>query len=156
MIAVKNISQAAYVTSDLDRAIKLFEERYSVNEFLEMRDVELGALGTLDIAMAYLGDTMIEIIAPGKDAAAMFRGDHLDFDKRALEFHHVAVVLDSKEEFEAAKADALSSGLKIVAEADHEVLDFFYVDTTEDLGHYVEYMFLHDVGKAVFGTIPRF
>lgn len=155
MSIVGKVSQIAYVTEDLNKSIELFKERYGISEFLEMRDVELGDLGTLDIGMAYLGDTMLELIAPKDGASAMYRKEQLDFHRQAHEFHHIGIIVDDQASYDALKASYIERGLRITADVQHDVLDFFYVDATEDLGHYVEYMLLHDIGKDVFATIPR-
>src|SRR5271156_5919403 len=62
------LSQHAYVTSDFDEALRIFDETYGISRFLELRDYSLetapGRAAILHIALAYAGPMQIEVMQP--------------------------------------------------------------------------------------------
>jgi len=125
-----NVWQFGYVTTDLDRAVEFMSERFGLEHCLK-----LPAGGA-----TFLVGKIIELIEPV--------AGHIDFYTRvlpadgsfAVRLHHIATFIDSgEEEWERVGRLLAASGLKV----DYTVLipnrvRAGYVDTTAELGHWLE------------------
>jgi hypothetical protein len=141
-----NIWQVAYVTRDLDKGMELLGDRFGV----ESTEVPTAG-GTflvgdepadwdVRISMGARGGQIVELIEP--------IGGEVDFYRRSLPadgsaglgFHHLAAFMPLGDEAWSALGDTLAAaGLSV----EYTVLipdrvRAGYVDTTEQLGHYLE------------------
>jgi hypothetical protein len=142
-----NVWQFGYVTTDLDRAIEFMSERFGLEHALKLpaggATFLVGdepAEWDAKFAMGARGGKIIELIEPV--------GGHVDFYTRvlppdgsfAVRLHHIATFIDSSEaEWERLGGLLAASGLKV----DYTVLipdrvRAGYVDTTAELGHWLE------------------
>jgi hypothetical protein len=141
-----NIWQIAYVTRDLDRGVELLRERFGIDSTEVPTDGATFLVGDepaewdVRIAMGARGGTIVELIEP--------IGGEVDFYRRALPpdgsaglgFHHLATFVPVGDEAWSSLLDLLVPlGLGV----DYTVLipdrvRAGYVDTTADLGHYLE------------------
>jgi hypothetical protein len=140
--------QTGYATDDLDQACALFQARYGIGEFyrgeLNVSETEAGETMAMQIAHAWRGNSWLEIIQPVDGAVAIYR-DWLP-PGGGVRFHHLGVIMDTAEAYQAVKRDALASGRKISFSIAHPSgLGVFYLDTTADLGHYMEYLYFPDL-----------
>lgn len=151
--------QLAYVTNDFDRAKEVFREHHGIEAFAELRDVPVdigsGHHCRLDIALAFKDTTNIELIQPLGGDDAIFR-DFLPANKFAVKFHHVGRMCDSLDEYNSLfdsykKCDA---AFPIVGGAGD--CRFFYVDTNDEFGHFVEYVYGGPMHRAFMASVPHF
>jgi len=135
--------QRAYVTTDLDRAKKVFAERYGVDAFVPFPNVRShhldGAESDLNVALSYAGDTMIELIEPAGGDDALWR-DHLSWDGFQIRFHHNGFLLDSEEELLRIGASPRYNGPRRLLQGTSAGVRFLYLDSLQELGHYLEYV----------------
>jgi hypothetical protein len=151
--------QIAHVTSDLERAMALFRKTFGLGDFLEMREHTNVTGARLNVALAYLGPTMIEIIEPLGGNDAIYR-DVLPGDQFAIRLHHLAKDFDTDEQYDA-EIDALRENaidLPILAslEETRGKCRMCYADLRPFFGYYVEYLLFTESGKEWLQTIPRY
>ena len=97
------VFQTGYVTQDLDRAIALFTETQGVEKWFRPPGFQLpspdGGDMEIEIAMAFLGPTMIELIACKGGNDGLYR-QILPDDRFAVRLHHLAFRLNSDAEWD--------------------------------------------------------
>lgn len=155
-VLFKRHFQVAYVVDDAKTALDALSSRYGVQKWDLMDMVAVHGEGSAArfIGNAWVGDTMIEVIEPDEAVESIYQGWRKD-SGLALRFHHLGFLVDSAEEFAAAKAQLAGQGCPIVVDGSFgEVLDFAYADTTAELGHYYEIIRLKAEGDSFFGRIP--
>lgn len=155
-VQFKRHFQIAYLVDDAKAAIESLSHRFGVAKWDLM---DMAALHGEDspiryIGNAWVGETMIEVIEPDESIDSIYSGWNKG-STATLRFHHLGFLVDSAEEFDAAKAQLASQGFPVVFDGSFgEVLDFCYVDTTAELGHYYEIIWLKPEGVSFFGRIP--
>ena len=155
------IFQAAYVVDDFEAAVAHWTGTIGVGPFflfptpLPFEWLEIRGERTQDhdilsaCGLAYSGDTLIEIIAPGS-APSIYR-EFLGSGRRGL--HHVGTVAD---DYDAQMAAARASGITAAMEGVLPISRFAYLDT--DLlfpGTMVEIIEMSEDMRALFGTIKQ-
>lgn len=152
------VFQMAYVTTDMDEAIRLFDTRYGVGDFMRRSDLKLSTLSggemLLDLALAFVGPTMVEIIAPTGGDDHLYR-QILPVSDFALRHHHIGIRLHSDEEWAAMREQAGLRGQEIVLEVETPTTRALYIDTLDQLGHYVEYLHYFDEAGSSLPHIPQ-
>jgi hypothetical protein len=141
-----NVWQVAYVTRDLDEGMKLLRQDFGVESTEVPTDGATFLVGDqpaewdVRVSMGARGGLIVELIEPV--------GGEVDFYRRflpadgaaGLDFHHLATYVPVGDETWEALGDVLAaSGLRV----DYTVLipdrvRAGYVDTTGQLGHYLE------------------
>lgn len=147
---LNKIFQIAYVTNDIEHGCTLFKDRFGTANFTIMEPPG----GFMRIALAFAGEKMIELIQPLNDLTGLYA----DWIAGAAEFvvrhHHFGLLADSREELAAIRAAHVEAGAALSLEGTMEgVLDYLYVDTTPQLGHYLEYIRLEAGGLAMFAGL---
>jgi len=153
------IFQAAYVVDDFDAAIAHWTETIGVGPFflfptplpfkwLERRGERTTEFDILShCGLAYSGDTLIELIAPGS-APSPYR-DFLDAGRRGL--HHVGTVAT---DYDAQMAAARAAGITVAMEGVLPLSRFAYLDTDAAFpGTMVEIIEMTDAMHAMWDTI---
>lgn len=139
--------QMAYVTNDLDRALAILQARYGIADFT----VFSPAPGQpMRIALAWCGETMFEVI----DATGM--GIEI-YDKAlpeefAVRFHHIGLEVADEGQWDRLQASIKAGNHAVDFAGDNDVARFAYVHSPE-LGHYLEYVLLHEQGRAFFESV---
>ena len=154
-----NIWQVAYVTDDLDRAMETAKQRFGVEQMIEVptggefyAGDELVEWNTR-IAMGARGGLIFELIQPVSGEVDFYRR-FLPKDG-GLGFHHFAAfVADGDEQWDSLKAVLARQGLRI----DYTLIipgrvRAGYVDTSADLGHYLEVCQLKPDDIATFSGL---
>jgi hypothetical protein len=147
-----NVWQFGYVTNDLDRAIAFMADRFGFEHC-----VKLPAGGTFlvgdepaefaaEFAMGCRGGTIVELIEPVAGEVDFYTRI-LPADKRdfAVRLHHIATYTQTGDE-EWARINALLAGANL--SVDYTLIipgrvRAGYVDTTAELGHWLEICQLH-------------
>lgn len=152
------IFQLGYVTDDLDSALAGFREmgveRFRINP--------VGAAAGLAcahgarIAMAWAGDTMIEVIEPQGPPAPVYVDDLPPPGSRRCVFNHVGLAVPDRARWDALGAELDRRGLPIAWHgSDPTRFDVAYVDTRPLVGHYSEFIRVCPVLAEMFDSIPR-
>ncbi|ATE66508.1 VOC family protein [Rhizorhabdus dicambivorans] len=153
-----NIFQTAYVTADIDAAVKLAEARFAVPRMQVNRDVPIETVcGTAHchFALAFVGPVQIELIAPAGGADDVYRA--MLPPGCGLRLHHIGCLLDSDAAWDAVLDEADVSGTAMPVRGDFGgLMRYVYLDRRDDLGHFVEYMQPGAGGMSLFDTVPRF
>jgi hypothetical protein len=150
--------QQGYVTTDMDRAVATFKDRYGAGAYKRTGKVSFplddGRRMTVDLAMGWIRDTMIEIIQPIADDVSVY-ADWLPKQGFALKFHHIGVRLYTAAEWDKMMAEANARGHKEAFCITTPNSRSLYLDTSADLGHYIEYIYYADVTKSNLGQLPQ-
>lgn len=160
LLLLDGFFQIGYATNDLDKALALFKDKFDMGPFAEMRNMAVQGPHNTDMtasfALAYKGDTMIELIQPVAGDTSMF--DHvLPTEDFAIRHHHFAFCLDSMEQLDEAEQKMRGQGIDIPVKGNGmEQVFFFYADTRPWLGHYSEYLTLTDKGRETYAQLPRY
>ena len=160
-----NIWQVAYVTTDLDRGIELLRERFGIDECTEVPIAGATFLVGDEpaeweprIAMGARGGLIVELIEPVAGEVGFYRRFLPEDGSFGLRLHHLAALVPLGD-------DVWTSVGGMLAEAglgfEYTVLipdrvRAGYVDTTAELGHYLEVCQLQPADIELFsGLIER-
>ncbi len=128
------VFQTAFVVPDIEPALRHFTQILGIGPFfqfpmplaldwLEIHGKRTSDFGILShAALAYSGDTMIEIIVPGSDPSP-YR-DFLDAGRHGL--HHLGTIAT---DYDAQMAAARASGMKVAMEGELPLSRFAYLET---------------------------
>ncbi len=152
--------QAAYVTTDLTRAIAAYAERTGVSRFLELRDLEVdagdGRIMRSHVGLATAGGVQIELIEPAGGADDVYR-DALQGDDFQIRFHHQGWLVEDRMALDRIKAETKARGWSIAVDGQHQGRAFyFYADLRPLFGHYLEYIcYAPDLWAELSAAIPE-
>jgi hypothetical protein len=148
-----NFFQLGYVTSDLDRGMDSLRESHGVRAFKIMRDAGNADM-KIHIALALVGELMIELIEPAGGNDAFYR-DLLP-EGFAIRLHHLGYRVRDDAQWDRLQETLARRGYRLpVAGGMAGLLRFAYVDNRSELGHYQEYIYTTAAGEqALFGDIP--
>ncbi|SCW59689.1 Glyoxalase/Bleomycin resistance protein/Dioxygenase superfamily protein [Sphingobium faniae] len=154
-----NIFQMAYVTDDIDMAVQAAGAAFGIDAFQVNRDmaIETGqGIAIAHFALAFLGDTQIEVIQPAGGADDVYRQGVRARDG-GLTFHHAGALITDEGQWHAVVAAIERSGEPVpVRGAFGDLMHYLYVDRRATLGHHLEYMWRTPAGAAIFDGVPRF
>lgn len=165
--ALPPIAQLAHVTTSLERAMEDLGRSFGIREWMQMRDsivsIGPGRRAHIDVALAYKGDLMLEIIQPLGGDDAVYReplaGEGPVFDGYAIRQHHVARIFESDAQFDAEMDRLRAAGVTFAIDPVPEELSgrarMNYADLRAELGYYVENLLFSDAGSEWLKTIPR-
>lgn len=150
-----NFFQLGYATSNLDRAMDVLRESHGIRAFKVMREAGSPEMN-VHIALAYVGDLMIEVIEPCGGSDAFYR-DLLPPGEFAIRHHHMGYRVRDEQQWQSLQETVARRGYAIPVSGDLPgLLRYAYVDNRRELGHYQEYVFTTAEGEAAFfGDIPR-
>lgn len=158
-----NVWQVAYVTRDLDEGIELLRERFGIESTEVPTEGATFLVGEepadwdVRVSMGARGGLIVELIEPVGGEVDFYRR-FLPADGSGLGFHHLATFVPVGDEAWAALGDVLAAaGLSV----DYTVLipdrvRAGYVDTSRELGHYLEICQLQSADVEFFtGLVER-
>jgi hypothetical protein len=150
--------QTAYVTTDLDRAIDVFGTRYDAGRYLRtgrfVQRLESGAEMVLEIALGWVGERQIEIIQPLAGEVEIYRRA-LPERGFAVRFHHIGVQLRSARQWDDLRSQASRLGHRVAMAFSAPNAQGVYLDTWDELGHYLEYVHIKDMSLSNFSKLPQ-
>ena len=148
--------QIAYVTNDLDRAMRTFDKQFGVKHFFQIPNAPYDAETQVSIATAYIGDVMIEIIEPHGPGTTIYDAMLPSGDEFTIRHHHMGHLFEREEDLQRVVDIAAAKGQSIAYEGGVEgVLKAVYLDTRESLGHYLEYIYCTPTGLEFLNQAPR-
>ncbi len=138
--------QTAYVTNDLDRAMETFRRSYNIAHWTMMD------AGVMQIGLAWSNGQQIELIQTGSDPIPLYD----DWIDKAGDFvirhHHFGYFIHSDEEWALLRKQIAADGRPMLLDIEIETLRAIYVSAPE-LGHFLEYIFPNEQGKAFFESV---
>ncbi len=156
---LRDVFQIAYVTTDLDQALAVLGERVGMTRFGRMGEIALdtpsGGTLSAEVALAWAGETQIEVIEPCGGDDALYR-DPLPTDGSfAMRFHHLGALVSSLDELARRRENLQRSGMRIALSGEHAGSSaFFYADARTTLGHYLEYLYFTPERLAYHRAAP--
>ena len=121
------IRQIAYLTDDIEAAMKGWIEKSAVGPFIWYKDLTLamqykGELSNVEmqVAIAYQGDMQIELIQQTNQAASPYRAF---FEQGRMGLHHIAFVT---EDMDQALAQVEAQGFDVIARIDEAIGRYAY------------------------------
>lgn len=153
--------QLGYVTADIDAAIAYFTRTAGVSEWLRWPDVAVEKVvdgqvvrSKLDLAMAWRGSTMLELIRPVSGAIGIYtlRGDA----DSPVNLHHIGHGIAGDEaDFERQLETMAAAGQPVALVTRNENGNYALVDTRNTTGLYTEFLWGRAKGIALFESIPQ-
>jgi hypothetical protein len=154
------VHQMGYATTDCREAVKRYGERYGIKKFLLLPDtvstIAPGRTATINVAMAFVNGTMIELIEPVGGADAIYR-EVLPTSGFAVCHHHLGYAMFSEAEWQSKEREIAHQKIPVVLQGESPgVIRYQYVDVRRDMGHYVEYLYyLGAGGQELLRAIPE-
>lgn len=153
------VQQIGYATTDCSEAVKRYNERYGVTNFLLLPNtvstIAPGRTATLNVAMAFVKGTMIELIEPVGGADTIYR-DVLPTSGFAVRHHHLGYAMFDENQWACTQAEIERQKIPVVLNGETPgVIRYQYIDLRADTGHYVEYLYyMGPGGREFLGAIP--
>lgn len=129
------VDQIGYLVGDLDQSIDRWLRHLGVGPWMVFRNVAMNGsyrgqpvTVTMDVGLAYQGDTQIELIQATNDSPSPYR-DALG--QPILGMHHVAWVVD---DIDAAIEHMTGKGLQVVFEASNPATRVAYFENAAEPG----------------------
>ena len=145
--------QMAYVTTDIEQACELFKSRLGIRQFRRLEG-PLAAGGYIRAEFAWVGSIMYEIISASGPGSALYMDRLPQSDSFVMKHHHLAFLLQNRQQWEAVFAKARLMGWSVPYHNDNPLVEVCFVDATE-LGHYLEYFLPKQAGLDFFNSVPR-
>lgn len=146
--------QMAYVTSDIERACRLFGSHLGIKQFSRLEG-EMPAGGHIRAEFAWVGSIMYEIISASGPGSEIFM-DRLPRDNGfAIKHHHLGFLLQNSDQWDAMTVKASERGWPIPYYGNNPLVKVCFVDAIE-LGHYLEYFLPKQAGLDFFNSVPRY
>lgn len=152
LIPTGKFAQLGYVTRNLEKALAVYRERHDIADFFLLLP-KPGTVGPR-VGLAYRGDSMIEIIEPAAGAEGVY-GDAIPDEDGTVRLHHIAYVIDDFDDITEIVREYERRGYSVPVNRDTgQGVYLVYVDTREELGHYLEFLYLDEVGRDMFARVP--
>lgn len=154
--------QRGYVTTDLDRAMTMFAADFGVVDFKVLREFELAvatpagpARLVQDLAFAWVGDLMLELIRPIVEVGTFYSGALTDGALVAP--HHVSTSLAGDlDAWVRHRAAVGRSSPAIVEGGIGDVVRFAFFDMRSAFGVYLEAAWHGAAGEGLPRGVPCF
>ena len=149
------VMQLAWLPSDFDAALRHWTQVMGVGPFFLLENIELGDMryrgaptgAVFSLALAYWGDTQIELIRAENDAPSIYSGEYAVRDR----LHHVCVMVDDIADAYAACAEI---GAEVLVEGNvGDTGKVIYADPGGGPGSVVEMLQKQQGGPDLFGMI---
>jgi hypothetical protein len=151
-LPLSELYQLGFVTLDLEAAMARMRAQYGIPRFRRSHPTDW-----LETAHAYVGDSMIELLAVGADAPPLY-AEMLPAPGMVTRLHHLGRFIHDAEGWQALQTALVDSGLPVPV--NHEAmgggLKVVYVDTRADLGVYSEYVWLSGAASGYYDDVPRY
>lgn len=145
--------QIGYATTDMDRAVALFAERYGVKEFSKLEGPN-AAGGQVRMYIGWAGGVMYELLWAEGPGTEVFRAG-LPAEGFAIRPHHLGYRVDTPEGWAAILAEVEAKGLRVLHSTDVPGFLKAIIVEDPDLGHFVEYILPEPGGLAFFEQAPN-
>jgi hypothetical protein len=152
----RNFFHAGYVVRDMQKVMDAMRDTFGVGRW-KVLPLPEGAPARA-LGFAYAGESMIELVEvdPAGELLPIHRGWTPQAAAEA-KLNHLAYMLDSEDELFAVQARFEAKGVRTAwREPFGEIFSqYYYADTTAQLGHYTEFVCLGPAGRDFLTSIPR-
>ncbi|MFV8818708.1 VOC family protein [Haliea sp. E17] len=145
--------QMAYVTTDIERAGRLFRERLGIREFTRLEG-ETPDGGFIKADFAWVGSIMYELIEPQGPGSEIFSDRLPRTEEFVLKHHHLGYLVQSQAQWDALLANAENNQLRIASHSSNPLVEVCFVEVP-GLEHYLEYLFASELGMNFFDSVAR-
>lgn len=136
--------QTAYVTNDLDRAVKVIGDAYGFANW-SMIDA-----GVMRIALAWSNGQQYEVIETAHDQHQPLYDDWIDRSGDfVIRHHHFGFFINSDEEWQLLRDQIAAAGRKMWMDIDTGTMKVIYIEAPE-LGHFLEYIYPNEESRQYF------
>lgn len=142
--------QTAYVVRDLDAAIATFANSYGVRNFTPLPVPPMGGETSMRIALAWSAGHQIELIEARGPGLELYTDWMVE--GRDIRQHHFGYFIHDDAEWTALEAKLKAEGKDYAFAGDGGICQFIYVEAPE-LGHYLEFVYPNEQGKAFFESV---
>jgi hypothetical protein len=144
--------QIAYATTDMDRALALFAERYGVTKFSRLEGPN-AAGGRVRMEIGWAGGVMYELLWAEGPGTEVFRAG-LPSEGFAIRPHHLGYRVADAEGWAAILNEVEAKRLKVLHSTDVPGFLKAIIVEDPDLGHFLEYILPEPGGLAFFEQAP--
>ncbi len=132
--------QNGYITRDIDAALAEIKSRSGIDASsfevtVPVMTPQGAGEGTYKLAFVQVNNLQYELIQPVSGLVSVYT-DHLPADN-SIRFHHTCMRIDNWDDFRH-RVD--TCGYRVVLEGGSEHLKYVYLDATDYVGHYLEYV----------------
>lgn len=146
--------QQGYLTTDLDRAVALYRERFGAASFFTFDTSTMSAESPIKVGLAWIGGVMVELIEPLGPPAPVYAG-HLPEDGFAIRFHHMGYITEDPSKWQEGVAALEAQGMPVALKREGSGwIDLCYFDARATLGHHLEFVLAHPAGKEFLAQVP--
>ena len=147
--------QTAYVTRDLERTAAAFQRQFGIRAFQFQRGNRIDEHTSIDIALAWLGDVMVELIQPIGNGGSFYEV-MLGPEPLGTRLHHLGHLVPDRTEWDRVREQVSRDGYQTPLQGSVEgFLSYLYVDMRAHTGHFLEYILCEPAGRAFFDAVPR-
>lgn len=152
----RSLFHLGYVVLDLEGVMASMGERFGVTKW-KVLPLPEGAPAKA-IGFAYAGERMIELVEVDlrQELLPIHRG-WLPKDPGEARLNHVAYMLDDEDELQSVRARFEAAGVATAwLESFGDIFSrYYYADTTAQLGHFSEFVYLGPAGREFLAQVPR-
>lgn len=151
----RNFFHTGYVVLSIDKAIETAKAKFGVGIW----KVRMGDAHSVSaVAYAYVQGALFELVEVNlnQELLAIHRGWLPESDTEAR-LNHLAYLVDSQEELDRTRERLEAAGVETAWRANFGDVftEYFYADTTTQLGHFCEFVCLGPVGRAFPADVPQ-
>jgi extradiol dioxygenase family protein len=147
-----DLFQIAYVTNDIERALKIFADRYGVKEWRRLQG-DMPAGGRIRVEFGWAGGVLLEVTQADGPGSEFYR-EVLPKEEFAIRFHHLGYFIPTEAAWQALLKEIDAGGVKVLNKTNAPGFVQARIVQAPDLGHYIEYIFPEAGGIAFFLGAP--
>lgn len=143
--------QIAYATNDIERATAYFKNHYGIQNFTSL-DGSLPEGGQISIRLAWLGNTMYELLTASGTGSEVFVGQ-LPLGEFVVQQHHLGFLIHNNAEWDALMRHIEQQNWKVpyISHTAGFMQNCFI--EAPPLGVYLEYLFPEQAGLDFFENV---
>ena len=152
---MKNHFQNAYVTHNMDAAMKMIDDRFGKTDWIvfdptiTLETASGPRESTIRAGLGWIDGLQIELIQPVSGYSDHYQAAMLpDRNDPTPQFHHVAFRCETEEEM---RDNVKRMGFPVLFESSVPGMIFIYLDARETLGHAYEYIWATPEGWEMQG-----
>lgn len=146
--------QIGYVSNDFYRAQTVIGEQFGIKKYHHMMDMEFDEATRISIAIAYVGDTMIEIITPDGSGEDIYSSHLNPSDDFVIRHHHFGHLYTNEQDWKHIKP-LIEKHPVAYRNRTEGFVEAIFTDNRATLGHYLEYVYAMPAGMEELNKAPR-
>jgi hypothetical protein len=157
MLTLGKFFQFGYVTNDFEAAIERFSNRFDISQFKRFDTADVNPKFEYHslIALAWVGDIMVELIQP-KDPLTPLYVDALPKSGFGVNLHHLGYLIEEETAWHALQSELSRKGFGIASKSSSPgKIDGLHADARPFCGHYLEYLWARGDGLTFLRGAPQ-